>query len=210
MRLCCRVCAADLSLDPMSHCVLLHVCFRVTVLLLLSLSLRTQGVNNFEWHSFNSCSTTLQVDMPRNTPTPWVLANTGGLVVTAAMVGLCLGSRGLTVFRWLFERPRCVFACCLHAHSFSLSCCCMCCWSCPLFMFMCSHTNAGRFGFYRVNYSEPLWLRLAAVSHSPHAHVSSIDLAGVVRWIVVAGTVPRLPLDCVLCEAPRCCSVCRP
>jgi len=37
---------------------------------------------------------------------------------------------------------------------------------------------AGRFGFYRVNYSEPLWTTLAAVATSPQAYISSVDFAG--------------------------------
>lgn len=44
-----------------------------------------QGVNNFEWHSFNSCSSAIQVDMPRNTQ-PWVLANTGTVTLLHATV----------------------------------------------------------------------------------------------------------------------------
>eukprot|EP00878_Enallax_costatus_P039923 GHUV01045862.1.p1 GENE.GHUV01045862.1~~GHUV01045862.1.p1 ORF type:complete len:417 (+),score=127.07 GHUV01045862.1:751-2001(+) len=37
--------------------------------------------------------------------------------------------------------------------------------------------NAGRYGFYRVNYSEPLWNALAAAA-ADGKHVSSIDFAG--------------------------------
>lgn len=37
---------------------------------------------------------------------------------------------------------------------------------------------AGRFGFYRVNYSEPLWTTLAAVATAPQAYISSVDFAG--------------------------------
>lgn len=55
----------DMSqLRPLAHC------------------LHCQGVNRYEWHSFNSCSATLKVDMPHNTK-PWVLANTGGGGVVA-------------------------------------------------------------------------------------------------------------------------------
>ncbi|GLC55634.1 hypothetical protein PLESTB_001009200 [Pleodorina starrii] len=37
--------------------------------------------------------------------------------------------------------------------------------------------NPGRYGYYRVNYSQELWVRLAAAAHDPAA-VSSVDLAG--------------------------------
>jgi hypothetical protein len=38
--------------------------------------------------------------------------------------------------------------------------------------------SVGRFGFYRVNYSEPLWTALAQAATSPQAAISSVDLAG--------------------------------
>lgn len=44
---------------------------------------------------------------------------------------------------------------------------------------VCTCMDTGRFGFYRVNYSEPLWTALAAASILPQAQISSVDFAGV-------------------------------
>ncbi|WIA35582.1 hypothetical protein OEZ86_004003 [Tetradesmus obliquus] len=58
--------------------------------------------------------------------------------------------------------------------------------------------NVGRYGFYRVNYSEPLWAALAAAAPQP-ATIHSIDLAGLLDDAYSLSLVRQLNVTTFLC-----------
>lgn len=77
-------------------------------------------------------------------------------------------------------------ACSAHAQPGCISAACLVLYACEhhlikactiSFINCCHYPIAGRYGFYRVNYSEPLWAALAAAAPQP-ATIHSIDLAG--------------------------------
>jgi hypothetical protein len=180
-------------------------------------SVSLQGSNAVEWHSFSNCSSNLTLLVPQN---GWVLANIGkwycgwhalpGNTQVDTYIAnwssylsscTCTPAELCVLCRPKLLRDSHITAhlqLCFVARHISLAALCSLSTQpakLTLHVHLLLPPRAGRYGFYRVNYSEPLWAALTAAAPQ-QSTIHSIDLAGVAGWMYACASAAVLALGC--------------